>query len=68
MKIVIAPDSFKGTLSAAQVCDIVAEAALSADPSTEVVRLPMADGGEGTVDCLLSVLMEIGRASCRERV
>lgn len=56
MKIVIAPDSFKGTLSAAQVCDIVAEAALSADPSTEVVRLPMADGGEGTVDCLLSVL------------
>ena len=57
MKIVIAPDSFKGTLSAAQVCDIVAEAALSADPSTEVVRLPMADGGEGTVDCLLSVLM-----------
>lgn len=56
MKIVIAPDSFKGTLSAAQVTDIIAEAALSADQSAEVIRLPMADGGEGTVDCLLSVL------------
>lgn len=54
MKIVIAPDSFKGSLSAAEVCAAVEAGALRAVPGAEVVRVPMADGGEGTLDCFVA--------------
>jgi len=47
MKILIAPDSFKGTLTAAQACDIIARAFLSVFPGAEAHTLPLADGGEG---------------------
>ena len=47
MKIVIAPDSFKGTLTAAEVCEIVARAFASVYPGAEIQSLPLADGGEG---------------------
>jgi glycerate kinase len=50
-KIVLAPDSFKGTMPAVRVCEIMAGAILRHFPDAEVVRLPMADGGEGTLDC-----------------
>jgi len=49
MKIIIAPDSFKGTLTAAEVCEIIARAFVSVYPGAELHSLPLADGGEGMV-------------------
>lgn len=48
-RVVIAPDSFKGTITAADAAAAVARGWLSADPDAEIVLRPMADGGEGTV-------------------
>ncbi len=53
MKIVIAPQAFKGTLSAGQAADAMAEAARAAYPGADVVRCPVADGGDGTLDALV---------------
>ena len=55
-KIVIATDSFKGTLSARQACQIIAEECVQFFPKAEVFQVPIADGGEGLVDALLSTL------------
>lgn len=52
-KCVIIPDSFKGTISALEVCRIMKERILLAFPHCEVISVPIADGGEGTVDCFL---------------
>ncbi len=52
-EILIAPDSFKGSLSAAQVCDAVEEGIRRVLPDAEIVKVPMADGGEGTVQALV---------------
>lgn len=52
-KIVVAPDSFKGTMSSVEVCDIIKCAIGSVDRSIDVVAIPIADGGEGTVDAFL---------------
>ena len=54
MKIVVALDSFKGSLTAVQACDIVAQAIRSVVPDAEVVTKPMADGGEGTASVLMA--------------
>jgi len=54
MKIVVAIDSFKGSLTAVQTCEIVANAIRSVAPQTEVVTKPMADGGEGTASVLMA--------------
>jgi len=54
MKIVIAPDSFKESLSAAQVARALAEGARCACPAAEIDLCPMADGGEGTVDAMVA--------------
>jgi glycerate 2-kinase len=56
MKIVIAPDKFKGSLSALQVCRAIENAVKNIDPSIETVSNPMADGGEGTVGTLVESL------------
>jgi glycerate 2-kinase len=48
--VVIAPDKFKGTLTAAQVAAHVAAGLGRACPGVETVRVPVADGGDGTVD------------------
>lgn len=48
MKILIAADKFKGSLSATEVCDAIADGIHAADHSIQVIRVPMADGGEGT--------------------
>ncbi|GGV38358.1 glycerate kinase [Actinomadura cremea] len=53
MRIVVAPDSFKGGLSAAAVCAAVETGVRRAAPGATVTPVPMADGGEGTVDCFL---------------
>ncbi len=54
MKVVVALDSFKGSLTAVQACDLVAQALRSSVPGVEVVTKPMADGGEGTASVLLT--------------
>lgn len=51
--IIIAPDSFKGTMSAVEVCETVKSEFLKIRPHTDIRCLPIADGGEGTVDALL---------------
>ncbi|MDP4143552.1 MAG: glycerate kinase [Bacillota bacterium] len=53
MKIVVAPDSFKGSLSAKQVADALEKGIKKVDAAIEVVKVPMADGGEGTVQSLV---------------
>lgn len=53
MNILIAPDSFKGSLSATRFCELAAETIRRVSPGDHVVRLPLADGGEGTVDAAL---------------
>ena len=53
-KIVIAIDSFKGCLSSAAIAKAVARGIWSVLPHCEVVQLPIADGGEGTVDALVA--------------
>ena len=53
-KVVIIPDSFKGTLSARQICDIVSDRLHAHFPHCVAICIPVADGGEGTVDCFLA--------------
>lgn len=48
-RIVVAPDSFKGTITAADAAEALGEGWASVDPDAEILRRPMADGGEGTV-------------------
>ncbi|MFC5749709.1 glycerate kinase [Actinomadura rugatobispora] len=55
-RIVVAPDSFKGSLGAVEVCAAVEAGVRRAYPDADVTSVPMADGGEGTLDCFLSVL------------
>jgi len=54
VRILLAPDKFRGTFTAAQVCDLLARGLRDADPSLEIRSLPLADGGEGTLDAILS--------------
>ncbi len=46
-RVIIAPDSFKGTMDADEVCAIIKAAVLEISPESEVVCIPMSDGGEG---------------------
>ena len=55
-KIVCIPDSFKGTLSSQKICDILEDKAKKHFPEVEVVSIPVADGGEGSVDAFLTAL------------
>jgi len=54
MKIVIAPDSFKDSLSAEKVADAIAAGLADALPHAQLVKCPMADGGEGTVEAIVA--------------
>ncbi len=49
----IAPDSFKGTLSSEAICDLVEQVILKQDPTAVVTKFPVADGGEGLVEAFL---------------
>ena len=55
-KIVVASDSFKGSLSSLEVADAAAEAITELEPMCEVVKVDVADGGEGTMDALRQTL------------
>ena len=59
MKVVIAPDKFKGSLSAVEACQAIEKGIKRVDPSIEVVKVPLADGGEGTLDVIESFLSPI---------
>ncbi|MHA7271659.1 glycerate kinase [Arthrobacter sp. HLT1-20] len=54
MRILIAPDKFKGTLTAPEAAAAMAEGALRVYPDAVVTTLPIADGGEGTVDAAVA--------------
>ena len=56
MKIIIAADSFKGSLSAAEACSIIAGQAERVFPQSEIVQLPISDGGEGLVEAVFNML------------
>ena len=53
MKIVIAPDSFKGSLTARQAADAIERGVRRVTPDADIISIPMADGGEGTVRALV---------------
>ena len=55
-KYVVIPDSFKGCLSSGEICGIIAREIRRRDPEAWVCALPVADGGEGTVDAFLGAL------------
>ena len=55
-KILLIPDSFKGTMSSLEICGIMAESIHRHYPEAEVVSIPVADGGEGSVDAFLQAL------------
>ncbi len=55
MRVVVAPDKFKGCLTAAEVARAVATGITQAQADVETVLLPVADGGDGTVEAALSV-------------
>lgn len=56
MRVLCAPDKFKGTLSAPQAAAAIASGWRRARPDDDVLELPLADGGEGTLDALVDAL------------
>jgi glycerate kinase len=54
MRVVVAPDKFKGSLTAAEVAARVASGLAAAVPGVTVVQVPVADGGDGTVEAALA--------------
>lgn len=53
MKIVVAPDSFKESLTAKEVAEVIEEGIKRVFPQAEVTKVPLADGGEGTVEAMV---------------
>src|SRR5713226_5259161 len=62
MKVIVAPNSFKGSLSASEAAAAIARGVHEARPDAEVVEIPVADGGEGTVEALVSARRGIYRS------
>ena len=56
MRVLIAPDSFKGALSSSRVATAIAQGLLAAVPDIDITLLPLADGGEGTLDVVANAL------------
>ena len=54
MRVVVAPDKFRGSLSAREAAHALAVGVRAADPVADVVEIPMADGGEGTAEALVA--------------
>jgi glycerate kinase len=55
MKFLFAPDSFKGSLSSKEIIELLTEEAEKIFPGCECVSVPMADGGEGTMEVLVDI-------------
>lgn len=56
MRVLVAPDKFKGTLTAPEAARAIARGWRRGDPDAEISEVPVADGGEGTLDALLAAL------------
>lgn len=56
MKFVLIPDSFKGTLGSSQICRIMEEKIKAHVPDSQTVSIPVADGGEGSVDAFITAV------------
>lgn len=65
VRIVLAPDSFKGSLSAQEVCAALRAGLVRVFPDADIRARPMADGGEGTLDAVLSA---VGKAGSRRHL
>ena len=55
-KFLLIPDSFKGTMSSIEICSLLEEKIQEYYPAAEIHSIPVADGGEGSVDCFLQAL------------
>lgn len=55
MRILVCPDSFKGSLTSYEAANAIKEGILKNNPKTEIITLPFADGGEGTGECLKNI-------------
>ncbi len=56
MKIVVAPDSFKGSLSSKEAADAIELGIIKVIPDADIIKIPIADGGEGTVQALVEAM------------
>ena len=56
MKFILIPDSFKGTLSSSQICAVMDEKIKKHFPDSLTVSIPVADGGEGSVDAFITAV------------
>ena len=55
-RFILAPDSFKGTMTAPEICDILEGVLKELVPEAEIIKIPMSDGGEGMVEAYLRLL------------
>jgi glycerate kinase len=55
-KVILAPDSFKGTMSSTRVCQLMETQIRQHFPAAVIKKIPVADGGEGTVECFLEAV------------
>jgi glycerate kinase len=55
-KFLLIPDSFKGTMSSEEICSIMEKAILKNYPDADVISIPVADGGEGSVAAFLKAM------------
>lgn len=55
-RIICIPDSFKGTMSSLEICDIMENSIHNIYPDAQVIKIPVADGGEGSVDAFISAV------------
>ena len=67
MKIVIAPDSFKETLTAFEVASAIESGFQNVFPEAEIIKIPIADGGEGTVDAMVRACLLYTSPSPRDQ-
>lgn len=55
-KVILIPDSFKGTMSSMEICEIMSSVIRRYHSDAEILSIPVADGGEGTVDAFLTAM------------
>ena len=61
LKVVVAPDSFKGSLTAAEACDAIEKGLLKVFPDADIIKVPMADGGEGTAMVFCDIIQLVAK-------
>lgn len=65
MKIIVCPDSFKGTMTAREACEAMSAGIREICPEAEIISLPVGDGGEGTADAMTASLPDTETIECR---